>query len=147
MIIGLGMPWRIAAAPHVVAMRDIAGLERRCRHAARITGPARTLQSMHQDQLASWMAAGVLLMHQHLDSRLRLIKNVLHRPAEFAPGTPPEISRDGRQMRILEEGFKGPQIVLYGVYCEGSVRRFTLRRGRFRFATRTNGMLCGDQCS
>jgi hypothetical protein len=63
------------------------------------------------------MAAGVLLMHQHLDPRLRLIKNVLHRPAQLAPRTRPIITRDGRQMRIPEERFKGPQIVLYGVYC------------------------------
>jgi hypothetical protein len=96
-------------------MRDIAGLERRGGHAARVTGLARAFEAMNQDQLASWIAAGVLLMHQHLDPRLRLIENVLHRPAEFASGTRPKISGEGRQMGILEEGFKGPQIVLYGV--------------------------------
>lgn len=72
-------------------MRDKAGLERRGGHAARITGLARAFEAMNQDQLASGIAAGVLLMHQHLDPRLRLIENVRQRPAELALGTPPEI--------------------------------------------------------
>src|SRR5579885_2853113 len=98
-----------AAASKIDPMRRETRLERVVNHASRVAGVARPFESVDQNQLRARIF-GALRMDANLHFGLGLIIDGFDRPARFALRPRPEISGDGRKMRVPEERYEGPQV-------------------------------------
>jgi len=67
---------------------------------------------MDQHDFAFRLARGALKAEQNLNLRLSADQQSFARPAAFAIGARPKISRDGGQVGITEERLEGAQIKL-----------------------------------
>lgn len=106
------------AASQVHAMGRIAKFQRGGRHTSRITGIARPLEPVNQNQFTARFAFRPLGIDSNLYARFGFVNTAFDWPALFAFGPRPEISRDGCQMRIFEEGSKRLQTLFLRMWAQ-----------------------------
>ncbi len=103
---------RAAAGAHVKTMRGESGPEGRGAQAPYVAGLSRALQAMDHEDLAARLAARTLRAHQYLHIRLGAIKPPFDGKLRDRVRPPPEVRRDGLQVRTAEEWFEGSHCVI-----------------------------------
>ena len=78
-------------------------------HVARV---GRSLQAMHQHDLASWRAGGPFGFDEYLDLRFRAVEPLFDGALPRAGWPGPEVRRDGLCVRVLEEGHERLQAAI-----------------------------------
>lgn len=96
MVVGDRERFRAAAASQVDAMRRITRFESGAGHAAGVTGIARSLQAVDQNQFAARDALRLLRVDQNSHFRLGLINNGFDRKPALAFRALPEVPGESR---------------------------------------------------
>jgi hypothetical protein len=90
------------ATSHIESMDGVPGFECCLGEAARVTGIARTLQAVHNQQLGWRFPKGTLRMDQHLNVGGCAEELGLYGKSGDVQAPRPEVSRDGESVGIRE---------------------------------------------